>query len=101
MLAIYGNLVLYELASVSGGKVFFPRNSARMNEALEQIALELRHQYSIGYRPSNFMLDGKWHRVKVKVRLPQELRRVFVRNREGYSAVGRPGKKATLGQTVP
>ena len=101
MLAMYGNLVLYELASVSGGKVFFPRNSARMNEALEQIALELRHQYSIGYRPSNFMLDGKWHRVKVKVRPPQELRRVFVRNREGYSAVGRPGEKATLGQTVP
>lgn len=88
MLAMYGNLVLYELASVSGGKVFFPRNSARMNEALEQIALELRHQYSIGYRPSNFTVDGKWHRVRVKVMPPRELKRVFVRSREGYYAVG-------------
>jgi Ca-activated chloride channel family protein len=88
MLTVYGNLVLQELASVSGGKVFFPRNSTRMNEALEQIALELRHQYSIGYRPSNFALDGKWHRVKVKVTPPPELNRVFIRSREGYFAVG-------------
>ena len=84
----YGNLVLDELASVSGGKVFFPSNSARMNEAFEQIALELRHQYSIGYRPSNFAVDGKWHRVKVKVMPSSELKRVFVRSREGYFAVG-------------
>ena len=86
--AMYGNLVLDELASVSGGKVFFPKNSTQMNEALEQIALELRHQYSIGYRPSNFTVDGKWHRVRVKVAPPPELNRVWVRSREGYFAVG-------------
>lgn len=88
VLARYGSLLLEELVSVSGGKVFFPRNSARMNEALEQIALELRHQYSIGYRPSNFAVDGKWHRVRVKVMPPSELKRVFVHSREGYYAVG-------------
>ena len=38
-----------------------------MDEAFEQIALELRHQYSIGYRPQNFTGDGKLHRIKVKV----------------------------------
>jgi Ca-activated chloride channel family protein len=59
-----------------------------MNEAFEQIALELRHQYSIGYRPSNFTVDGKWHRVKVKVVPPQKVKRVFIRSREGYFAVG-------------
>lgn len=84
----YGDHVLDELASISGGKAFFPRNSARLNEALEQIALELRHQYSIGYRPSNFAADGKWHRVKVKVTPPPEFNRVFIRSREGYFAVG-------------
>ena len=84
----YGDNVLDELAAVSGGKAFFPRNSARMNEALEQIALELRHQYSIGYRPSNFSLDGKWHRVKVKAAWPPEFNRAFIRSREGYFAVG-------------
>ena len=87
MLNVYGKLLLSELASVSGGKVFFPRNSNQMNESFEQIALELRHQYSIGYRPLSFALDGKWHRVKVKVTPPSELKRVWVRSREGYYAI--------------
>ena len=88
VLAMHGGLLLEELVSVSGGRAFFPRNSSRMNEALEQIALELRHQYSIGYRPANFIADGKWHRVRVKVAPPPEMNRVWVRSREGYSAVG-------------
>ena len=86
MLDVYGKLLLAELAAVSGGRVFFPRNSNQMNEALEQIALELRHQYSIGYRPASFALDGKWHRVKIKVMPPSGLKRVWVRSREGYYA---------------
>ncbi len=85
---MHGDLALEELASVSGGRAFFPRSSTQMNEVFEQIALELRHQYSIGYRPSNFMVDGKWHRVRVKVRPPGDLKRVFVGNREGYYATG-------------
>lgn len=87
MLNVYGKLLLNELASVSGGRAFFPANSKQMNEAFEQIALELRHQYSIGYRPLNFALDGKWHRVKVKVTPPSELKRVWVRSREGYYGI--------------
>jgi Ca-activated chloride channel family protein len=85
---VYGRLALEELASASGGKAFFPRNSEQMDEAFESIALELRHRYSIGYRPANFVANGKWHRVKVKVRPPIELKRVFVRNSEGYYAFG-------------
>lgn len=82
----YGKMLLSNLAVNSGGRVFFPTNSIALTEAFENIALELRHQYSISYRPSNFRADGKWHRVKVKVRAPQELKRIFVRSREGYYA---------------
>lgn len=85
---MYSDLALERLASVTGGRAFFPRSSSQMNEAFEQIALELRHQYSIGYRPSNFMADRSWHRIRVKVMTPQELKRVFVRSREGYYADG-------------
>jgi len=85
---MYGKAALEELASASGGKAFFPRNSEQMDEAFERIALELRHRYSIGYRPSNFTADGKWHRVKVKVTAPIELKRVLVRSPDGYYAVG-------------
>ena len=85
---MYSRLALEELASASGGKAFFPRNLEQMDEAFERIALELRHQYSIGYRPANFTADGKWHRVKVKVTPPIEPKHLFVRSAEGYYAVG-------------
>lgn len=81
-----GQGVLDELSGVSGGKAFFPRSAAEMDDIFEQIALELRHQYSIGYKPEQFANDGKWHRVKVKVTPPRGLPRLFVRSKEGYYA---------------
>lgn len=88
-LGMEGQGILDELANVSGGKAFFPRTSAEMDDIFEQIALELRHQYSIGYRPPNFVNDGKWHHIKVKVTPPRGLPRLFVRSKEGYySLVG-------------
>lgn len=47
-----------QIAKVSGGKSFWPHNSEGMDEAFEQIALDLRRQYSIGYLPANFVADG-------------------------------------------
>ena len=89
-LGMEGQAILEELSAVSGGKAFFPNTSAEMDELFERIALELRHQYSIGYRPKNFALDGKWRKLKVKVTPPRGLPRLFVRSREGYYAVTNP-----------
>ncbi|MFN2531962.1 MAG: VWA domain-containing protein [Pyrinomonadaceae bacterium] len=86
-LGMEGQNILDELAGVSGGKAFFPRSAAEMDDIFEQIALELRHQYSIGYKPENFTNDGKWHRIKVKVTPPRGLPRLFVRSKEGYYAI--------------
>jgi len=85
-----GRAILEELAGVSGGKAFFPSTSAEMNDTFERIALELRTQYSISYRPSNFTNDGKWRKIKVKVQPPRGFPRLFVRGREGYFAVTNP-----------
>ncbi len=82
-----GQGILDELANVSGGKAFFPRSSAEMDDIFEQIALELRHQYSIGFKPTNFNNDGRWHKLKVKVTPPRGLPKLFVRTKEGYYAV--------------
>jgi Ca-activated chloride channel family protein len=89
-LGMEGQAILDELSSVSGGKAFFPNTSAEMDELFERIALELRHQYSIGYKPKDFKNDGKWHKLKVKVTPPRGLPRLFVRSREGYFAVTNP-----------
>jgi Ca-activated chloride channel homolog len=85
-----GRAILEELAGVSGGKAFFPSTSAEMNDTFERIALELRTQYSIGYRPSNFANDGHWHKLKIKVQPPRGFPRLFVRGREGYFANATP-----------
>jgi Ca-activated chloride channel family protein len=85
-----GGMVMEQIAAVSGGKAFWPSNSERMDEAFEQIALDLRRQYSIGYLPSNFIADGKLHRIRVSVTVPRGLsREVVVRNRKGYYAVAK------------
>jgi Ca-activated chloride channel homolog len=86
-LGMEGQGILDELSGVSGGKAFFPRSGAEMDDIFEQIALELRHQYSIGYKPANFVGDGKWRRIKVKVTPPRGLPRLFVRSKEGYYAI--------------
>jgi Ca-activated chloride channel family protein len=89
-LGMEGQGILDELSNVSGGKAFFPRTAAEMDDIFEQIALELRHQYSIGYKPTNFSNDGRWHHIKVKITPPRGLPRLFVRSKEGYySLTGR------------
>jgi Ca-activated chloride channel homolog len=89
-LGMEGQGILDELAGVSGGKAFYPRSGAEMDDIFEQIALELRHQYSIGYKPANFNSDGKWHKIKVTVHPPRGLPRLFVRSKEGYFAIANP-----------
>ncbi|HJR09255.1 MAG TPA: VWA domain-containing protein [Pyrinomonadaceae bacterium] len=89
-LDVVGQTILDELAGVSGGRAFFPDTAAEMNEIFERIAIELRHQYSIGYKPKNFVNNGKWHKVKVKVQPPRGLPRLFVRSKEGYYATTQP-----------
>jgi Ca-activated chloride channel family protein len=85
-LGMQGQAFLDELTSVTGGKSFYPQSDVEMDEIFERIALELRHQYSIGYTPKDFAPDGKWRKVKVKVKPPRGLPRLTVRSRDGYYA---------------
>jgi Ca-activated chloride channel family protein len=89
-LGMEGQGILDELAGVSGGKAFYPRSGAEMDDIFEQIALELRHQYSIGYKPKDFVTDGKWHKIKVSVHPPRGLPKLFVRTKDGYFALANP-----------
>lgn len=85
-LGMQGQAFLDELTSVTGGKSFYPQTDVEMDEIFERIALELRHQYSIGYAPKDFQPNGKWRKVKVKVKPPRGMPRLTVRGREGYYA---------------
>lgn len=85
-LGMQGQAFLDELTSVTGGKSFYPASDIEMDEIFDRISIELRHQYSIGYTPKDFQPDGKWRKVKVKVKPPRGLPRLTVRSREGYYA---------------
>jgi Ca-activated chloride channel family protein len=65
--------VLNLFGEASGGKAWeiseaaFGRN---MDAVLDTIAAELRSQYSIGYYPNRPVKDGKWHRVRIRMKNP-------------------------------
>lgn len=88
-LDMQGQAILEEIAQVTGGKAFFPRSAAELEDATTRIALELRHQYSIGYSPTNVKRDGQWHKIKVQVKPPRGLPTLKVQHKEGYYAVAR------------
>jgi Ca-activated chloride channel family protein len=88
-LDLQGQAILEEIAQVTGGKAFFPRSAAELEDATTRIALELRHQYSIGYVPTNVRRDGQWHKIKVQVKPPRGLPNLKVQHKEGYYSVAK------------
>jgi len=76
--------VLTNVARMTGGEAYFPRNQMELDAVCTHIALELRYQYSIGYTPTNLQRDGKWRNVRVHVRPPQNIPWVGIRARKGY-----------------
>lgn len=86
-LDMQGQAILEEISQVTGGKAFFPRSAAELEDATTRIALELRHQYSIGYTPTNVKRDGEWHKIKIQVKPPRGLPPLRVQHKEGYYAV--------------
>ena len=81
-----GQSTLRELAEMTGGLAFFPRNWLELNDAINRIALALRHQYNIGYVPLNERRDGKWRKIKIRLNAPKSLPTLYVRTKEGYYA---------------
>lgn len=90
------SLPIEAVCKATGGKSYFPDDAEETSEAFEQVALELRHLYSLGYVPRDFKPDGKWRRLKVMV-TPPDGARVVVRHRKGYYALAeRTRQKAKL-----
>jgi VWFA-related protein len=64
-----GDRAMKELAEQTGGRVITVGNKPeKLKEAFDQIANELRTQYSIGYTPTNAKRDGTFRRVEVKTK---------------------------------
>jgi Ca-activated chloride channel homolog len=82
----YGGGILENIASFSGGRVYFPRTFNELEYYIDLIHAELRNQYLLAYVPTNTAHDGKWRKIKVKVETPEGFSKLKVRARQGYNA---------------
>jgi len=73
---------LDELARLTGGRAFFPKNDKEMREAFDRIRAELHHQYRMGYVPAGSQgAAGEWREIRVELTRRNDL---IVRCRLGY-----------------
>jgi len=78
--------VLRQLSRASGGEAFFPKSLDEIRPICEQIARDIRSQYTITFVPTNKKQDGAYRTIDVKARGPSRVRRLSVSTRAGYSA---------------
>lgn len=84
---------LERLAKETGGKVYFPNSLNELTGIAQDIASELRTQYSIGYIPTNTENDGSYRGIKVLV--------ADGPNKQKRIAVTRAGRKAVNNVAAP
>jgi len=79
-----GPSLLSEVTEMTGGRVFAVENLNELPDVATKISLELRNQYVLGYRPSNKAHDGRWRKIKIKMRAPRGLPPLSVYSKTGY-----------------
>ena len=85
---------LKDIAAASGGISYFPENVADVHSICEQVARDIRNQYTLGYYPTNAKKDGTFRTVQVDVIPPRGHGKLVARTRNGYYAPGTPGQAA-------
>ena len=78
-----GDKILENLAEETGGRAFFPYHVDDLDQSFQDIGDELRNQYSLAYLPTNYVLDGRYHKIRIEV---PEHKGYQVRARRGYFA---------------
>jgi Ca-activated chloride channel homolog len=76
---------LREMAEETGGVAFFPQGLGEVEAITQQIAHDIRNQYTIGYKPSKPQSEGGFRTVKVDANA-KGYKKLQVRTRSGYYA---------------
>ena len=79
---------LRKFSEETGGAMFFVNRENSFKKIFDQIAQELRTQYSIGYNSTNPVKDGKFRQIRIVPRNSG----YEVRARKGYYAPKDPGR---------
>jgi len=81
-LILRGDKVLDDIAAATGGRAFFPYKMKDITHSFAAIEDELRSQYAVSYKPSEFDTDGRYHSIEITA-VKKDLQ---VRARRGYYA---------------
>ena len=77
---------LRQLATLTGGRAFFPDDWRSLASVYSQIYDEMSQQYTIGYTSTNTRRDGGWRAIAVRVNRPE----TSARTKQGYLAPSEP-----------
>ena len=77
---------LEALSAQTGGVAFFPRDLQEVDEISQEVARDIRNQYTITYKPTNPRANGGYRQIKVVAREPGSKDMLVVRTRSGYFA---------------
>ena len=77
---------LRSISEATGGEAFFPKTMDETQRVCEQIARDIRNQYTLAYYPSNTKKDGTFRAVRVEATAPAKQQLLVVRTRPGYYA---------------
>jgi VWFA-related protein len=78
-----GDKILERIADATGGRAFFPFQIRDVANAFAEIQNELRSQYAVSYKPTDFKPDGHYRTIEIVANDRKNLR---VRARRGYYA---------------
>jgi len=76
--------VLRRFAKETGGEAFFPESYSDISPICQQIARDIRSQYTLTYVPAKASQDGRYRAIEVRADAPGR-GRLSVRTRTGYS----------------
>jgi len=93
--------VLKQLSRISGGESFFPESLQKILPICQQIAHDIRNQYTISYAPANRKSDGAYRAIEVKARKTSTRGRLIVSTRAGYSAPLNPSPASDTLSSLP
>jgi VWFA-related protein len=79
---------LKDITTASGGVAFFPENVDDVHNICDQVARDIRNQYTLGYYPTNIKKDGTFRTVQVDIIPPRGKGKLTARTRNGYFAPG-------------
>ncbi len=93
--------MLKQLSRISGGESFFPESLQKILPICQQIAHDIRNQYTISYAPANRKSDGTYRAIEVKARKTSTRGRLIVSTRAGYSAPLNPSPASDTLSSLP